>query len=245
MKLISAFGLLSLLGLGLSACTMYDTFDEDLLPSSAENKQDSSEEKPDSGDSKPVLEDSTETPAADSSFDCGTAFVDARDSASYGTVKIKTQCWFDRNVNFKVADESYCFGDDDANCKKYGRLYTFDGAQVACPKGSHLPSDEEWKVLYDFVKGAIDGGKLLKDTTGWESGNGIADGNVHFAALPAGRYNSDSEKFVGLETATFWWTSTEESVDDARVFSLTSSSDVVLQKNYLKANGFSVRCLVD
>jgi len=54
------------------------------------------------------------------------------------------------------------------NCKKYGRLYDWDEAMKACPKGWHLPSDKEWQTLVDFAGGDKVAGKQLKAKNGWE-----------------------------------------------------------------------------
>src|SRR5688500_17722539 len=36
-------------------------------------------------------------------------------------------------VNLRVsADQSYCYDDTEANCRRYGRLYTWESAQRAC-----------------------------------------------------------------------------------------------------------------
>jgi len=44
-------------------------------------------------------------------------------------------------------EDSYCYDGKVENCKTYGRLYTWEAAQRACPEGWHLPSDEEWYHL--------------------------------------------------------------------------------------------------
>ena len=47
------------------------------------------------------------------------------------------------NLNYEIYG-SYCYNDKDWNCLRYGRLYTWEAAQKACPPGWRLPSDEEW-----------------------------------------------------------------------------------------------------
>ena len=64
--------------------------------------------------------------------------VDLRDSQSYNTVEIGTQCWMAENLNIgtridgsrKQTDnailEKYCYGDNEANCDIYGGLYQWN-----------------------------------------------------------------------------------------------------------------------
>jgi uncharacterized protein (TIGR02145 family) len=97
------------------------------------------------------------------------SFTDSRDSKTYRTVEIGTQTWMAENLNYKT-DSSWCYGNKDSNCSKYGRLYSWAAAmglsssynkslwggsdvnhQGICPSGWHLPSDSEWTVLANYV----------------------------------------------------------------------------------------------
>ena len=59
-------------------------------------------------------------------FKYGT-FTDARDGETYRTVKIGGQTWMAENLRFK-ADGCFAPDNDEANVKKFGRLYTWTTA---------------------------------------------------------------------------------------------------------------------
>jgi len=57
--------------------------------------------------------------------------------------------WTTANLDVTV-DGSYCYGDTEANCRRYGRLYTWGAAQRGCRAlgdGWRLPADDEWRQL--------------------------------------------------------------------------------------------------
>src|SRR5689334_20484492 len=57
--------------------------------------------------------------------------------------------WTTDNLNVD-AGGSRCYGDAEANCRRYGRLYTWDAAQQGCHSlgdGWRLPTDDDWRQL--------------------------------------------------------------------------------------------------
>ena len=81
------------------------------------------------------------------------------------------------NLNIDLGG-SRCYQDKPENCAKYGRLYTWDVAMSVCPKGWHLPTNEEWGELLSYVESKSGcsncAGRHLKSKNGWyESGNGL------------------------------------------------------------------------
>lgn len=167
---------------------------------------------------------------------------DSRDGKAYKTVKIGKQVWMAENLSYKIGD-SYCYKDDEANCAKYGRLYTWKAAQKACPAGWHLPSKGEFEALVEAVGGEGVAGKKLKSSSGWnENGNG--DDTFGFSAFPAGTRIEDGNYNEEGENAYFW-SSTEQSRHVALRVLLSYEFDYVDLFDFVKEDGFSVRCLKD
>jgi uncharacterized protein (TIGR02145 family) len=184
------------------------------------------------------------------------SFKDPRDGNVYRTVKIGNQVWMAENLNYKINNSWYkrannwCYDNDEANGKKYGRLYTWDAAKVACPAGWHLPSRGEWEELAVMAGGTGtygDGGtagEKLKSTYGWyNNGNGTDD--FQFSALPGGCRRLSGGFFYYAGEHGHWWTATEDGSDTAYGRYMGSSSDNVYEKDFLKSLGFSVRCVED
>jgi uncharacterized protein (TIGR02145 family) len=112
---------------------------------------------------------------------------------------------------------------------------TNEGAQGLCPDGWHVPTDEEWTILTDYV-GSSPGTKL-KSSEYW---NG--DDNFGFNALPAGyRNNSGSLNDVGSNG--YWWTSSPFGSNAWDRILYSGYSDVGRYDNS-QADGRSVRCLL-
>ncbi|MCQ2097118.1 MAG: fibrobacter succinogenes major paralogous domain-containing protein [Fibrobacter sp.] len=163
---------------------------------------------------------------------------DSRDGKTYKTVKIGNQEWMAENLNYN-AQGSVCYDNDPANCRKYGRLYTWDAAQDACLAGWHLPSAGEFETLLGFVG---DSGKEQNEalrSSKWKKGKD----KYGFSALPAGGYGSGYEKFSGLGLGAYFWSSAEHISGVA--YSLDISDGGAYVGSYDKSDGNSVRCLKD
>ena len=52
--------------------------------------------------------------------------------------------WLAENFRLNVGYESNFYEMNYAYEEEFGRLYTWEAAQKACPKGWHLPTDDEW-----------------------------------------------------------------------------------------------------
>ncbi|MCQ2124633.1 MAG: hypothetical protein MJZ25_10655, partial [Fibrobacter sp.] len=163
---------------------------------------------------------------------------DSRDGKTYKTVKIGDQVWMAENLNYKTS-ESYCYDNKEGNCKKYGRLYTWDDAKKACPAGWSLPSEEDLEILQFAVDTSEAERSPNLRARSWD--NGLD--KFGFSALPAGNYYSIHKEFSDLGDHTYFWSSTERNSFDAYSLSIYDGGAGV---NYrAKYYGYSVRCLQD
>ncbi|MCX6245298.1 MAG: hypothetical protein NTU98_11410 [Bacteroidetes bacterium] len=200
-------------------------------------------------------------------WSCGCSITDSRDSKTYNTVLIGSQCWFAQNLNVgtKVAGsvnqannsiiEKYCYDNNDANCNTYGGLYQWDeamqysttpGVKGICPTGWHLPTDAEWTTLTTFLGGeAIAGGKMKEaGTTHWSSPNTNATNSSGFTALPGG-YLNNFQEFTVLTYNAAICSSTEYASPYFWNRNLPYNGENVSRDGSYKSDGFSVRCVQD
>jgi len=162
---------------------------------------------------------------------------DSRDGKKYRTVKIGKLTWMAQNLNFKTGN-SWCYGDDESNCQKYGRLYDWNTAKSACPSGWRLPAREDWN---DLVEAAGDnaGTKLKSKSPNW---NGTDD--YGFSALPGG-YRSTDGSFGSAGDLGFWWSATEGGSGGAYYRNVYSDDGDVYEYYGDKGSGLSVLCVQD
>ena len=120
------------------------------------------------------------------------------------------------------------------------------GIQGVCPAGWHLPSDDEWTVLTDYLGGtSVAGGKLKETgTTHWASPNTGATNETGFTALPGGG-RDDVCTFLGIGLGGLWWSATESSATYAWSRYMDYDTSGVTRHGNSKEVGFSVRCVRD
>lgn len=175
---------------------------------------------------------------------------DERDGQTYKTVKIGTQTWMAKNLNYayfqptaELDSSSFCYRDSVSYCEKYGRLYSWDVAINICPDGWHLPDTTEWNTLFAAVGGSSTAGKMLKSTSGWKNSDNGTDA-YSFAVLPAG-YGDNGKTYDFEGSDADFWSSTEDDSGSAYDVLMNYHDDVAYLFNLGKRQAFSVRCVKD
>jgi uncharacterized protein (TIGR02145 family) len=135
----------------------------------------------------------------------------------------------------------------------YGKLYNWyavDDSRGLCPEGWHVPTDEEWTILVDFLGGSsVAGGKMKSTHTEpephprWRSPNTGATNESGFSGLPGG-YRDGLGYYGGIGGVGYLWSYPEYPTASAwsRILSYGTSS-LSRYDYYSKRFGFSVRCI--
>lgn len=180
---------------------------------------------------------------------CGDTITDI-DGNVYTTVSIGNQCWMKENLKtVSTIGDNRCYDSSEANCAIYGRLYDWEAAMnVTLPTGWHLPTDEEWTILSNYLGGdSIAGGKMKEvGFDHWGSPNTGATNESGFTGLPGGTVRETSP-FNNLGASGFFWSSTEDSINPSAAWrrKLLSGYIDLNRFNSAKTNAMSVRCIKD
>ena len=171
-----------------------------------------------------------------------------------GITQVNSENWNIVNIN---TDYYSWYNNDENNKDIYGALYSWgaamkkesssslnpSGVQGVCPTGWHLPSNDEWVELRNYIGG--NGGKLKETgTLHWLSPNNEATNETGFSALPGGWRFVDGA-FAELHNVGWWWSSTEWSTNYSGYWSVVSYNASYTSGNYYKHIGLSVRCVMN
>ena len=193
---------------------------------------------------------------------------------NYKVINIGSQIWMAENLRVtKFNDgtpipnitDDYIWGNlttpgfsweknNPANNTTYGPYYNWyvvdtasNGNRNVCPSGWHIPSDNEWAILIEYLGGdSVAGGKMKEaGTTHWVIPNTGATNESGFTALPANVRTDYPSIIVGY--GCFFWSSTQESHFQTEAWScfVLYNHKRCIRQNYNKNDGFSIRCLKD
>jgi uncharacterized protein (TIGR02145 family) len=230
----------------------------------------------------------TEIPTADNTIAFNFTECKDGDNNYYPVIKINSQIWMAENLKTTrckdgitdipmvqgITDWSILltpayswYNNDEATYKNtYGAMYNWYavGTGNLCPEGWHVPTDEEWTTLENYLiangynyDGTTSGNKLAKSlasVSGWDSSSNTgAIGNTDysekrnatgFTTLPGG-YRDEDGTFNDVGKDGGWWSATETGIYIAMDRWMYYSGSNVNRGQYSKRNGFSVRCLKD
>jgi uncharacterized protein (TIGR02145 family) len=201
----------------------------------------------------------------------GGTFTDTRDGTVYKTVTIGNHTWMAENLRYlpqvvgpssisHIDPYNYVYGYDGLNVdeakatdnyKTYGVLYNWESAKQNCPAGWHLPTDDEWTLLTEYLGGESMAAAKLKEqgTTHWEATTNDITNVTGFSAIPGGGlFNNAGFAEKGINGN--WWTATESDFHVmskiwTRLMSSFTGTNVSRDSFWDRNNAFSVRCVLD
>jgi uncharacterized protein (TIGR02145 family) len=210
-------------------------------------------------------EENTNTPA---SATTNSETVKDVDGNSYKTVKIGNQTWMAENLRVSkyndgtsipvVTDKKAWealktpamseYDNSSSNGATYGKMYNFYTVSTnkVCPTGWHVPSDQEWLTMINFLGGDSIAGNKMKaiDNTLWTNLSSNSTNSSGFSGLPGGNRWADGV-FDGLTRHTTWQTSTEADSTSSFGRYIGNSSANVGRSWTSKRYGLYIRCLKD
>lgn len=192
------------------------------------------------------------------------------DGNVYRAVPIGTQTWMIDNLKVKHYRDGteivdmiggdewtnidtggyYNYDNSEDNFETYGNLYNWfavvDSSGLA-PEGWHIPSDNEWRTLLDFLGGSgVAGGKMKEiGLAYWRSPNAEATNESGFSALPGGMLYHQYGSSIHMNSAGYFWTATGLGEATARYWYLHYASANADNGFKYKLDGLSVRCVKD
>jgi uncharacterized protein (TIGR02145 family) len=153
--------------------------------------------------------------------------------------------WTTENLHLDIA-ESYCYAGAELNCRRYGRLYSWQSALRGCQSlgdGWRLPTNDDWRQMAKHYGGirdeSADTGKAAYKALSMGGGSG-------FNAVLGGGRASDGGQYSRLEAHGFYWTSTETDAATAWFYNFGKGQlSLGRHDDGEKQRAFSVRCVRD
>ncbi|OFX27214.1 MAG: hypothetical protein A2041_02230 [Bacteroidetes bacterium GWA2_31_9b] len=129
---------------------------------------------------------------------------------------------------------------DTSLAKTYGLLYDYENACKVCPKGWHLPSNEEWTELIKLYES--EPVEIFKNNKFWN--NTMSSNENGFLIIPSG-YGNNGEFDNAFKQRAIIWSKTKQDTHFVWTYGLQKGVDtfrIVLQH---PTYAFSVRCVKD
>lgn len=150
--------------------------------------------------------------------------------------------WTTANLNINTSS-SYCYDGAELNCRRYGRLYTWESAQRGCRSlgdGWRLPTDDEWRQLAKHHGGvgddSPDEGRAAYTAL-------LIGGASGFNAVLGGNRSTDG-KYDRLEAHGMYWTASANDPMTAFFYNFAKGSQGLhRQPQGQKQMAVSARCV--
>ena len=166
------------------------------------------------------------------------------DGNTYNTCTLNGLTWL--AGNFYGGDWGRTYQDSEILTSVFGKYYTWEEAQEACPEGWHLPSADEFDTCLGEKAGDLMVDAKFIDKKMWEYWPQVQITNLKgFNALPVGYqdYTDEENPEEGyLKYACFW---TSDEAGDMGVFRYIYCEDEDIKKGQGSKTtlGMSVRCV--
>jgi uncharacterized protein (TIGR02145 family) len=157
---------------------------------------------------------------------------------NFNTTKAPAWCYINFNENYNIP---------------YGKLYNWHAVSNTngiCPAGWHVPTDNEWTILTNYLGGVDSAAKKMKSfgTEYWFSPNNGATNSSGFSALPGSWMSYSGQTAVPVGESGLWWSSTLKTGTDKFAWIRALYYDDSGIDKYADGsveNGLSVRCIKD
>jgi len=193
----------------------------------------------------------------------------------YETIQIGEQWWMAENLKVtKFRNGSYIptgysndqwsnletpayaiYNNNQTHADTYGNLYNgyiVDDDRGICPENWHIPTNDEFLILIDYLGGSVVAGGALKEclqgycpsSNYWNNPNTGATNSSGFSALPGGHRSPISGTYYGESIWGYFWTSTS-SINNAYEWYVGYNDIEAFNSNSMRKIGLSIRCLQD
>ena len=150
--------------------------------------------------------------------------------------------WTTGNLNVDVGP-SFCYEDAEPNCRRHGRLYTWESAQRGCQSlgdGWRLPTNEDWRQMTKHFGGVRDDSN--------DSGRAayialsIGGSSGFNASLAGGRW--EDGQYARLDAHGFYWTASQSDPASAWFYNFgKGGSSLNRHSGGSRQMALSVRCV--
>lgn len=151
--------------------------------------------------------------------------------------------WLTANLDV-ITGPSYCYDDAESNCRRYGRLYTWESARRGCQSlgnGWRLPTNDEWRQMAKYYGGVYED-SADRGRTAYEAL--VIGGSSGLEALLGGGRAPGGEQYARLEAHGFYWTATASDSASAWFYNFgRGGRSLHRHSDGEKQRAFSVRCV--